>query len=55
MTLPGGWEMVVGLEVHTELQDRDEDVLRLRERLRGGAQHQHLPGLPGPARDRCRC
>ena len=30
--------------------DQDEDVLRLRAVLRRGAQHAHLPGLPGPSR-----
>ena len=30
--------------------DADEDVLRLRAVVRRGAQHAHLPGLPGPAR-----
>ena len=30
--------------------DEDEDVLRLRGRLRRGAQHAHLPDLPRPAR-----
>ncbi len=30
-------------------QHRDEDVLRLRQRLRRRAQHQRLPGVPGPA------
>ena len=35
--------------------DADEDVLLLRAVLRRGAQHAHLPGLPRPARARCRC
>ena len=35
--------------------DADEDVLRLRAVLRRRAEHPHLPGLPRPARARCRC
>ena len=31
--------------------DADEDVLRLRARVRGGAEHPHLPGLPRPPGD----
>ncbi len=45
-----GWETVIGLEVHAELRTRDQAVLRLPQQLRRGAQHQHLPGLPRPAR-----
>ena len=29
-------------------EDADEDVLPLRERLGRGAEHAHVPGLPGP-------
>ena len=50
MSIADGWEMVVGLEVHGELATRDEAVLRLPQPLRRRAQHQHLPGLPRPAR-----
>ncbi len=45
-----GWETVIGLEVHCELATRDEAVLRLPQRVRRRAQHQRLPGVPGPAR-----
>ena len=44
------WEPVIGLEVHCELRDRDEALLRVSQRLRRRAQHQHLPRLPGAAR-----
>ena len=42
-------EPVIGLEIHVQLGDRDEDVLRLRAVVRRAAEHAHLPGLPGPA------
>ena len=48
------YEPVIGLEIHVQLSDADEDVLRLRAVLRRAAQHAHLPGLPRPARARCR-
>ena len=44
------WEPVIGLEVHCELQHRDQALLRVPQRLRRRAQHQHLPRVPGPAR-----
>ena len=47
--------MVIGLEVHCELADGHQALLRLPQRVRRRAQHQHLPDLPGPARARCRC
>ena len=47
--------MVVGLEVHCELATAHQAVLRLPQRLRRRAQHQRLPGVPRPARARCRC
>ena len=55
MTLPDGVELVVGLEVHTELQDRDQALLRLRQRASAPSP------TPGSARSawacpgRCRC
>ena len=36
-------------------RDRDEAVLRLPERVRRGAEHERLPGVPRAARARCRC
>ena len=47
--------MVIGLEVHCELRTDDQAVLRVPQRLRRRAQHQHLPGLPRPARLAARC
>ena len=44
------FDPVLGLEVHVELGTEHEDVLRLPDRLRRGAEHPGLPGLPGPAR-----
>ena len=44
------WETVIGLEVHVQLEHAHQDVLRLPHDLRRSAQHQRLPGLPGPAR-----
>ena len=41
---------VIGLEVHCRAGHRDEDVLRVRQRVRRRAQHQRVPGLPRPAR-----
>ena len=40
------WETVIGLECHVELSTRDEDVLRVPQRVRRRAQHAHVPGLP---------
>ena len=51
----GDYEAVIGLECHVELNTRDEDVLLVHERVRRRAEHAHLPRLPGPPRDRCRC
>ena len=53
MSLPEGYEAVIGLEIHVQLSTRDEDVLRLRPLLRRRAQRAHLPGLPRPSRDPC--
>ena len=36
-------------------QDRHEALLRLPQRLRRRAEHQHLPGLPRACPVRCRC
>ena len=45
------YEAVIGIEIHCQLQDGLEDVLRLLDGLRRrGAQHPRLPGLPRPAR-----
>ena len=40
------WEAVIGLEIHVQLRDADEDVLPVPEPLRRRAEHQRLPGLP---------
>ena len=40
------YEAVIGLEVHAQLLTRVEDLLRLLGRVRRGAEHEHLPGLP---------
>ncbi len=45
-----GWELVVGLEVHSELATVDETLLRMPQRVRRRAQRQHLSDLPGIAR-----
>ena len=42
-------EPVIGLEIHVQLDDPDEDVLRLRAVVRRAAEHAHLPGLSRPA------
>ena len=42
------YEPVIGLEIHVQLSDADEDVLRLRAVLRRRAEHAHLPDLPRP-------
>ena len=42
---------MIGLEIHVQLRDRDEDVLPLPEPLRRRAEHQRLPDLPGAPRD----
>ena len=45
------WEAVIGLEIHTELTTlQHEDVLRLPGRVRRGAEHARVPGVPRPAR-----
>ena len=41
------YETVIGIEIHVRAGHRDQDVLRLPDRLRGRAQHADLPGLPG--------
>ena len=38
--LSADWEPVIGLEIHVQLADADEDVLRLRAVVRRGAQHR---------------
>ena len=43
------YEAVIGLEVHVQLATRNQDFLRLPHQLRRAAEHQRLPGLPGPA------
>ena len=48
------WEPVIGLEIHVQLVDADEDVLRLRALVRRRAERAHLPDLPRPPRARCR-
>ncbi len=40
----------IGLEIHVELDNADQDVLRLRRDQGRRAQHAHLPGLPGAPR-----
>ena len=46
VSVPEGYEAVIGLEIHVQLLDADEDVLRLRALLRRRAERPHLPGLP---------
>ena len=48
--MSGEWEMVIGLEVHCELQTADQAVLRVPQRVRRRAQRQHLSDLSRPAR-----
>ena len=50
VTLRAGWEMVVGLEVHTELRTATKMFCGCAQRLRRRAQHQRLPGVPRAAR-----
>ena len=48
------YEAVIGIEVHCQLRDGLEDVLRLLDGLRRRpAEQPRLPGLPRPARARC--
>ena len=45
------YETVIGLEVHAQLLDRIQDVLRLLRELCGrAAEHARLPGVHGAAR-----
>ena len=44
------FDPVLGLEVHVELSTEQQDVLRLPDRLRRGAEHPGLPRVPGTAR-----
>ena len=41
-----GYEAVIGLEIHVQLLDPHEDVLRLRAVVRRRAQHPYVSGVP---------
>ncbi|MCK7498516.1 MAG: hypothetical protein MZW92_53710 [Comamonadaceae bacterium] len=45
----GAHDVIIGLEVHAQLRDREQDVLRLFRQLRRPAEHAHLPDLPRAA------
>ncbi len=40
---------IIGLEVHVQLADADQDVLRVQHAVRRAAEHADVPGLPRPA------
>ena len=44
------FEPVIGLEVHAQLKTETKIFCGCSDRVRGGAQHPDLPGVPGPAR-----
>ena len=54
MTLPDGWEMVVGLEVHTELKTATKMFCGCENVFGAAAQHAGLRGLPRVFPARCR-
>ena len=48
------YEPVIGLEIHVQLKTRTKMFCGCELSLRRAAEHAHLPGLPRPARARCR-
>ena len=50
----GGFEPVIGLEIHVQLATRTKMFCGCDAVLRRPAEHAHLPGLPRPARRACR-
>ena len=48
------YEPVIGLEIHVQLATRTKMFCGCALSLRRAAEHAHLPGLPRPARQRCR-
>ena len=47
------YEAVIGPETHVGLGDDVEDVLRLRDGVRGAADPPGLPHVPGPCPGPC--
>ena len=45
------WETVIGLECHVELSTATKMFCGCAQRVRRGAEHERVPGVPGPARD----
>ena len=54
LSVERGWEPVIGLEIHVQLNTRTKMFCALREPLRRPAEHAHLPALPRPTRACCR-
>ena len=44
------YEPVIGLEVHVQLVDANQNLLRVPDRFRRAAEYQRLSGMPGTAR-----
>ena len=53
--VPDGWEAVIGLEIHVQLNTRSKMFCRCENVLRRRAEHPHLPGLHWRTPGCCRC